>query len=116
MLKIEAVINSAVEDIFGFKTCCGVRSIDQNLEIRLTNLGAEELKVPSRMEMNTDQGIERVDCLMPHGVQSIAPGAMVGFYCTMDPAKWAGVNELAFFDDQGTRHTSVIDHSFQGDF
>lgn len=115
MLKIKVLMNSAVEDIFAFKTCCGARSIDQNLEIHLTNQGREPVNVASRMEMTGADGVERVDCLMPYGVHRIAPHATHAFYCTMDPAKWASVHELAFFDDQGRRHSVLIDHQPQGD-
>ncbi len=31
MLEIHPIMNSAVEEIFGFKTCCGLRAFDQNL-------------------------------------------------------------------------------------
>ncbi len=36
-LFIRPIMNSSVEEIFAFKTCCGMRVFDQNLEIQITN-------------------------------------------------------------------------------
>jgi len=36
-LYIRPIMNSSVEEIFAFKTCCGMRVFDQNLEIQITN-------------------------------------------------------------------------------
>ena len=36
-LFIRPIMNSSVEEIFAFKTCCGMRVFDQNLEILITN-------------------------------------------------------------------------------
>jgi hypothetical protein len=33
-LFIRPIMNSSVEEIFAFKTCCGLRVFDQNLEIQ----------------------------------------------------------------------------------
>ena len=39
MLEIHIIMNSAVEDILAFKTCCGLKVMDQNLEIHVKNSG-----------------------------------------------------------------------------
>ncbi len=39
MLEIRFIMNSPVEDILAFKTCCGLKMFDQNLEIQLINQG-----------------------------------------------------------------------------
>lgn len=103
-------MDSAVEDILAFKTCCGLKAFDQNLEIHVTNSGDRPIRVPSRLELRGPGGAQRVDNLMPHGVHAVAPGATMAFYCTMDPAQWRAAREVVFFDDQGNQHRQALDH------
>jgi hypothetical protein len=101
VLEIRPIFNSCVEDIFGFKTCCGARAFDQNLELLLTNQGPAPLTVPSHCDLETDRGPERVDYLMPHGPQKIDPGETRAFYCQMDEHRWARATRIVFYDSQG---------------
>jgi len=60
------IMNSAVEDILSFKTCCGLKMFDQNLEIHLINQGRDRV-VPSCCDLETSEGVRRVDHLLPSG-------------------------------------------------
>lgn len=103
-LTIKPIFNSAVDDIFGFKTCCGARAFDQNLELLVTNAGGAPITVPSRCELSGPGGTEMIENLMPYGPRVIAPGETAAFYCTLDEPRWRGVRCIAFFDTAGGRH------------
>ena len=64
MLEIRLIMNSAVEDILSFKTCCGLKMFDQNLEIHLINRGPSPVVVPSCFDLETPEGVRRIDT--PH--------------------------------------------------
>jgi hypothetical protein len=110
MLEIRALMNSPVEEIFAFKTCCGVRAFDQNLEIHVTNRSDRMVEVPSYFDLTGDSGSERVDTLMPHGKQRIMPGETVGFYCLMDESRWKAARQMVFYDTEGNSYTADIAH------
>jgi hypothetical protein len=101
MLEIRLIMNSAVEDIFAFKTCCGLKMFDQNLEIHLTNRGLAPIKVPSYFDLETPEGVRRVDYLMPPGELRIEPGEIKAFYCTMDENLWNKAEKILFYDRDG---------------
>jgi hypothetical protein len=107
-LHIHPIMNSAVEDIFAFKTCCGVRVFDQNLEFLITNKGERPIRVPSYFDMEEESGLYRVDTLLPHGDQAVAPGRTVAFYCTMDEVRWEKVRQVVFYDTEGNRYAVKI--------
>ena len=73
MLEIRPIMDSAVEEIFGFKTCCGMRAFDQNLEIHVTNRGERAVRVASRLELRGASDSYRVETLMPAGEREIVP-------------------------------------------
>ena len=98
MLEISAFMNSAVEDIFAFKTCCGMRAFDQNLEIHVKNVGENPVVVPSHFDLQGAWGSRRINTLMPNGDQQILPGEIKAFYCTMDDAIWREAREMVFYD------------------
>ncbi|MEE9420391.1 MAG: hypothetical protein V3W43_12980 [Desulfatiglandaceae bacterium] len=98
MLEIRPIMNSSVEEIFAFKGCCGIRSIDQNLEIQLKNVGDRPVVVLSYFVLKGRSGSERIETLMPHGEQRIEPGDIKAFYCTMDDKQWGAAEELVFYD------------------
>ena len=100
MLEIRPIMNSAVEEIFAFKGCCGIRSIDQNLEIQLRNVGDRPVVVPSHFVLKGKSGSQRIENLMPHGEQRIAPGDIKAFYCYLDDAAWDAAEELIFYDSE----------------
>jgi cold shock CspA family protein len=102
-------MNSAVEDIFAFKTCCGVRVFDQNLEILITNKGKRLIRIPSYFDMEEESVFHRVDTLLPHGERALEPGQTVAFYCTMDETRWKKVRQIVFYDTGGDRYPVKID-------
>ncbi len=109
-LRIRTIINSGVGQIFDFKTCCGARAFDQNLEILLTNDGPGPVIVSGWCDLETEAGLERIDYLMPHGPQRLAPGETKGFYCTMDETRWSRVRRVIFYDQAGHRHAAAVEH------
>jgi hypothetical protein len=98
MLEISATMNSAVEEIFAFKTCCGARAFDQNLEILIKNKGGRPVVVPSYCDLHGSRGTLRITTLMPNGDQKIQPGEVRAFYCMMDEVLWKEARELVFYD------------------
>jgi len=100
MLEISPIMNSAVEDIFGFKTCCGMRAFDQNLEIHVRNVGESPIVVPSHFDLQGPWGSRRINTLMPNGDQRILPGEIKAFYCEMDDALWMKARRMVFFDSE----------------
>lgn len=108
MLEIRFLMNSAVEDIFAFKTCCGLKIFDQNLEIHLTNRGQTPITVPSYFDLETPEGLRRVDHLMPPGDLRIEPGEIKAFYCSMDETLWEKSRGLVFYDIEGNRYPVPI--------
>ena len=101
MLTVKANINSVVEDILSFKTCCGVRAYDQNLELLVTNQSDQPVEVPSHCDLETASGPHRIRNLMPPGDQPIQPRETIAFYCTMDEELWKQVRRITFYDTQG---------------
>jgi hypothetical protein len=104
-LFIRPIMNSSVEEIFAFKTCCGMRVFDQNLEIQITNENDYPVYVQSYFELLDSSGAHRVETLMPHGTQRIASGETIAFYCTMDEDLWARAEKIVFHDTEGREHS-----------
>ena len=108
MLEIRLIMNSAVEDILSFKTCCGLKMFDQNLEIHLTNRGQTPITVPSCFDLETSEGVRRFDHLLPSGDLRIEPGEIKAFYCSMDENLWGKSRGLVFYDQEGHRYPVPI--------
>jgi hypothetical protein len=108
MLEIRFIMNSTVEELFAFKTCCGLKMFDQNLEIHLTNRGQAPITVPSYFDLETPDGVRRFDCLMPPGDLRIEPAEIRAFYCCMDENLWAKVGKVVFYDREGNRYSVAI--------
>ncbi len=108
MLEITLIMNSSVEEVLAFKTCCGLKVQDQNLEIHLKNNGEGEVAVRSRFELVCPDETLPVENLMPQGVQTIEPGQIIAFYCYMDETVWERGKEVVFFETDGTRHIEPI--------
>ena len=108
MLKITPIMNSAVEDILAFKTCCGLKMFDQNLEIHLTNQGPRPVRVPSYFDLETAGETKRIETLTPSGEQTIPPGDIMAFYCTMDEGLWNKAQKLTFYDTEGNPYPVSI--------
>lgn len=101
-------MNSAVEDILAFKTCCGLKMFDQNLEIHLINKGRGPVVVPSFFDLETPEGVRRVDTLTPPGDLRIEPGEIRAFYCCMDENLWGQAEKAVFYDREGNRYPVTI--------
>jgi hypothetical protein len=110
MLKIHCIMNSAVEDVLAFKTCCGLKMFDQNLEIHLTNQGHVPVTVLSYCDLETDQGTNRINTLTPPGEHHLQPEEIMAFYCSMDETLWEKARLLTFFDKEGNRYSASIKH------
>jgi hypothetical protein len=108
MLEIRFIMNSAVEDILAFKTCCGLKMFDQNLEIHLVNRGEGPVVVPGFFDLETSEGVRRFDCLMPPEGLRIEPGEIKAFYCTMDENLWNKAGSAIFYDREGNRYPVAI--------
>jgi hypothetical protein len=108
MLEIRLIMNSTAEDILGFKTCCGLKMFDQNLEIHLINQGPSPVVVPSGFDLETSEGVRRFDHLMPSGNLRIEPGEIKAFYCSMDETLWQKSRGLVFYDQEGNRYPVPI--------
>jgi hypothetical protein len=107
-LFIRPIMNSSVEEIFAFKTCCGMRVFDQNLEIQITNQNDYPVYVQSYFELLDSSGVHRVETLMPHGTQRIASGETIAFYCTMDESLWARAEKIVFHDIEGKEYSLAL--------
>lgn len=97
-LEIRPMMNSSVEDVLAFKTCCGLKMMDQNLEIHVHNAGYEAVEVPSAFELIGDFGKKKIEQLTPPGVLKIGPGETRAFYCQMDEELWDRANRLVWRD------------------
>jgi hypothetical protein len=111
MLKIRTIMNSPLEDIFGFKCCYGVLTYDQNLEIHLENTSNRTVVVPSYVDLKGKYGTLRIDNLMPAGDLSIEPFDVRAFYCYMDDDVWSATRELVFYDTAGKAYRSEVRQS-----
>jgi hypothetical protein len=101
MLEIQPMMNSAVQDIFDFKTCCQVRIWDLNLEIHVRNVGKHAVVIPSYFDLDGKGGKRRIQTLMPHGEHRIEPGQLMAFYCFMDEEVWRHSQRMVFYDRAG---------------
>jgi hypothetical protein len=108
MLEIRFLMNSAVEEIFAFKTCCGLKLFDQNLEIHLTNRGRTPVLVPSHFDLEIPEGVQRFDHLLPAGDLRIEPGEIKAFYCSMDETLWERAGKVVFYDREGNSYPVEI--------
>jgi len=110
MLHIRTIMNSAADEILSFKSCCGIRAMDQNLEIHVMNAGTEPVLVPSYVDLELADGVKRIDTLMPAGKQRIGPGQTIAFYCWMDEAVWCRSHGLIAYDSEGNAFRVPIVH------
>ena len=104
MLEIRVNMNSSVEEVLAFKTCCNLKLSDQNLEILVENKGPTPVMVPSYFDLEGDEKPLRIQTLIPSGNQTIPPGETIAFYCQMDEAVWQKSQRLVMFDSQGNRY------------
>jgi hypothetical protein len=109
MLVIRLIMNSPTEEILGFKTCCGLKMFDQNLEILVTNRGDQAVTVPSYFDLESEAGTERFTAVMPHGEHRIDPGDIRAFYCSMDESRWNKAQRVVFYDNGGNSYSVAIE-------
>ena len=108
MLEIRPIMNTPVEEIFEFRSCCNIRAFDQNLEIHVTNRSDHTVGVPSYFDLKTAQESRRIETLMPHGEQRIGSGETIAFYCTMDERLWNAAHQIVFYDSEGNNYSVNI--------
>jgi hypothetical protein len=104
-LSVTVIINSSVEDVLGWK-CCNLQ--DLNLEIHVTNLGSDEVKIGSAMELQGEGGAERIDYFYPHGVHAIEPREGLSFYCRFDEERFGRFTQVVVFDEAGKGYRARI--------
>jgi hypothetical protein len=110
MLHIRTIMNSSADEILSFKGCCGIRAMDQNLEIHLENRSSEPVEVPSYVDLELADGVKRIETLLPSGNRRIAPGETIAFYCWMDEALWRRSRNLIAYDTTGRGYKIHIVH------
>ncbi len=108
MLEIKPIMNSCVEEVLGFKTCCGLKMFDGNLEIHVTNRGDEPVVVRSCFDIETTNGSKRIEAVMPQGEHRIEPGDVMAFYTHMDEQEWNRIKRLVFHDTQGNEYSAYL--------
>jgi len=114
MIDIRATMNSPVEEILAFKTCCGVRAFDQNLEILLKNRGSRPVVVPSYFDLHGARGTCRINTLMPNGYLQVLPREVKAFYCMMDEVLWNAAREMVFYDTEGNTYPVAVQKQIPG--
>jgi hypothetical protein len=104
VLEIRVNMNSSVEDVLAFKTCCNLKMADQNLEILVENKGSSPVVVPSYFDLESDTGAVRIQTLIPSGDQTIKPGEVIAFYCQMDETLFSKSKRLVMYDSKNNRY------------
>lgn len=111
MLDIRVIMNSPVEEILAFRTCCSLKMFDQNLEVHVTNRGVGPVTVPSYFDIEGERGFRhRIDTLIPPGKHRIKVGEIIAFYCYMDGALWNRSLRMVFYDSEGNQYPVEILH------
>ncbi len=110
MLEVKAILDSPSGDILAFKTCCGLKAMDQNLELLVSNRGGGPITVPSYFDLVLPEGASRIANLMPFGPRLIPPGRSAAFYCTMDPGLWRRATAFVFYDSRGNPYLQPLHH------
>jgi hypothetical protein len=109
MVHIRVIMNSAVEDVFNFKTGCCLHLFDQNLEIHVENRRQLPVIIPSYFDLEGEDGaVRRIATLMPAGNQEIRSGDIKAFYCQMDDQLWNRSKSLTFYDKEGNSYPIEI--------
>jgi hypothetical protein len=111
MLKIQVIMNSPVEEILAFRTCCSLKMFDQNLEVHVTNHGVAPVTVPSYFDIEGESGFrQRVDTLTPPGEHRLEAGEIIAFYCYMDEMLWNRGRRIVFYDSESNEYPVEIVH------
>ena len=107
-LEFTIIMDSEVEEVLSFKTCCSAQVMDPNLEIRVSNNGTKPVTVKSQFDLQTEDQTIHFPCLYPPGSQQIPPGETRAFYCQMEEAVWQAARKLTFQDSEGTRYPVLV--------
>ena len=111
MLEFRPIMNSSIEEILAFKTCCSLfRVFDQNLEIHVTNKGDSPVTLHSSFELVGEHGVTLVQTVTPPGEHRIDPGEIKAFYCSMDETLWGTSDKMIFSDNKGNHYPVPISH------
>jgi len=108
MINIRPIMNSCAEEILSFKTCCGLRMFEQNLEIHLENRGSERVVMLGFFDLRGEHGKKRITTLTPPGERVIKPGETIACYCQMDEELWSRSKSLSFYDRDGAEYSAEI--------
>ncbi|MCX7636053.1 MAG: hypothetical protein N2Z74_09970 [Syntrophales bacterium] len=111
MIAVRLNMNSPVAEIFNFKTCCGVRVFDANLEILVENRSSRPAVLMSRFDLMGDYGQRHFANVLPPGLLPLAPGEVKALYCCMDEELWRRSHCLTLYDEGGNPLTVTIDHA-----
>jgi hypothetical protein len=104
-------MNSAIQEILSFKTCCGLMTVfDQNLEIHLKNTGGEPVFIVSLVELEGDYGTMTVQTATLQGVLRIEPGDIKALYCYLDEELWYKTRRITFHDGTGNGYRFDVSH------
>jgi hypothetical protein len=103
-IEFTFLMNSSCEDVFAFKTCCGMKVFDLNLEIHVKNQGTKSVSISSRFELYGDAVVTKIENLMPAGPLKVDTGEIKAFYCSMDEALFKSADHALFFDTVGRRY------------
>lgn len=111
MLRIQLNMNSAVEAVLNFKTCCNLQAQDQNLEILVHNEGDDTVELPAHFDLQTEERTVRVQQLVPVEGIRVEAGQVQAFYCQMDEELWAKASRVVMFDRSGGFYPVAIEHA-----
>ncbi len=104
MLEIRLIMDSPIEEILGFKTCCGLRTFDQNLEILFKNNGFTAVRVQGYFDLHGGYGAYRMDAVIPPDGFWIEPGDVKALYCYMDETLWEKSTRMILYDSEGNAY------------
>jgi hypothetical protein len=106
MLDIAIIPESPVAEIFSSKCCGGLP--DQNLEVRITNLGPSPVAIQSRLVLE-GQGLPLTwEAVCPLGGLRIAPDDVAALYAALDPDCLRRYQTLVVFEADGRPHRTAI--------
>lgn len=107
-IEILPIMDSEVEAVFAFKTCCGIRAFDQNLEIQVRNRGESPVVIQSRFDLQGPDFEERVAAVFPQGGLCLGPGEIRALYAQMDATRWSRAERIVLYDAAGRAYGKAL--------
>ena len=96
-------------DVLEFRTCCGLKLDDQNLQVVAENRGPEPVELVSRLELETKDGkTVSIENLYPQPSQVVPPGQSALFTSWIDEGAWAGCTSGTMRDTRGNTYRVVV--------